>query len=94
MAGPEFISYGPNFKFFLPLKIEQKGITFVHDFGYSFPLYFFPPKKGWTRKGEWISKNRYITHVFVLDLPLMENQKFSGAYAQCPYAGHAFVSKQ
>ena len=27
------------------LKIEQKGMTFDYDFGYSFPLFLLPPKK-------------------------------------------------
>ena len=26
-------------------KIELKGMTKNHDFSYSLPLYFFPPKK-------------------------------------------------
>ena len=37
--------------------IEQKGITFDHDFGYSFSL-FFPPKKGGKKKRTINSKNR------------------------------------
>ena len=27
------------------LLIEQKGMTFDHEFGYSFPFFLFPPKK-------------------------------------------------
>ena len=47
---------------FLPryyyLQITQIGMTFDHDFGYSFPLFPFLPKKEERRKREWFSKNR------------------------------------
>ena len=33
-------------------RIEQKGMNFDHDFGYSFPLFSSLPKKGGRRKGE------------------------------------------
>jgi hypothetical protein len=32
--------------------IEQKGMTFDHDFYYSFPFFFFPLFLGGKRKGE------------------------------------------
>ena len=47
-------------------SIEQKGMTFDHDFGYSLPLFFFPPKKG-RRKGERIAKIVIESHALLLD---------------------------
>jgi hypothetical protein len=38
--------------------IEQKGMTFDHDFGYSFPLFLFPPKKRGKKKRRMYSTNR------------------------------------
>jgi hypothetical protein len=35
-----------------PESIEQKGITFDHNFGYSFPLFSSLLKKEGRRKGE------------------------------------------
>ena len=37
--------------------IEQKGMTFDHDFGYFSPLLFSLLAKEGRRKGEWISKS-------------------------------------
>ena len=37
----------------IPIKsIEQKGMAFDHNFGYSFPLFSFLLKKEGIRKGE------------------------------------------
>ena len=38
-------------------RAEIKGMTFDHDFGYSFTLLSFLLKKEGRRKGEWSSKN-------------------------------------
>ena len=38
--------------------IEQKGMTFNHDFGYSFLLFSSLLKIEERRREEWISKNR------------------------------------
>jgi hypothetical protein len=39
-------------------KTKVKGMTFDHDFGYSFPLFYSPLKKEGRRKEERIRKNR------------------------------------
>ena len=36
----------------LPKKIDQKGMNFDHDFGYSIPLFSSLLKKDERRKGE------------------------------------------
>ena len=44
-------------------------MTFDHDFGYSFPLFYSLLKKEGRRKGKWISKNtpnRGRMNIFVL----------------------------
>ena len=38
--------------------MEQKGMTFDHDFLVLHYPFLFPPKKRGKRKGEWSSKNR------------------------------------
>ena len=38
--------------------IEQKGVTFNHDFGHSFPLFSSLLKKSWKKKRRMCSKNR------------------------------------
>ena len=37
---------------------RAEGMTFDHDFGYSFPLFLFPPKKRGKKKRKMNSKNR------------------------------------
>ena len=44
-------------------RIEQKGMTFEHDFGYSFPLLSSLLKKGKKKKGEWIEKIVIKSHM-------------------------------
>ena len=39
------------------ITIEQKGMTFDQDFGYSFPIFSSLLKNEGKRKGEWSSKN-------------------------------------
>ena len=53
--------------------IEQKGMTFDHDFGYSLVLFSSFLKKGGRRKGELIAKNVIKSHAFLLDLDNYEN---------------------
>ena len=48
--------------------IEQKGMTFYHGFGYSFPLFFSLLKKEGRRKSRMNSKNLILSHAFLLDL--------------------------
>ena len=45
--------------------IEQKGMTFDHDFGYFFFSSFL--KKEERRKGEWLAKIVIKSHAFLLD---------------------------
>ena len=47
--------------------IEQKGMTFDHDFGYSFILFSSLLKKEERRKGEWTAKLVIKSHAFLLD---------------------------
>ena len=47
--------------------IELEGMTFDHDFGYSFPLFSCLLKKERYRKGEWIAKIGIKSHAFLLD---------------------------
>ena len=49
-------------------KIEQKGMTFDHDFSYSFPLFSFLLKKEGRRKKELLAKIMIKCHAFLLDL--------------------------
>ena len=48
--------------------IDQKGMTFDHDFGYSFPLFQSLLEKQGRRKGECILKIVIKNHAFLLDL--------------------------
>ena len=48
-------------------KIEQKGMTFDHVFGYSIPLFSSLLKKEGRRKGELIAKIVIKSHAFLLD---------------------------
>ena len=47
--------------------IEQKGMTFDHDFSSSFPPFLFPPTKEGRRKRERISIIVIKSHAFMLD---------------------------
>ena len=47
--------------------LEQNGMTFDPDFGYSFPLFSSILQKEWRRKGEWISDIVIKSHAFLLD---------------------------
>ena len=47
--------------------IEQKGMTFDHDFGYSLTLFASLQKKEGKGKGEWIAKIVIKSHAFLLD---------------------------
>ena len=49
------------------LKIEQKDMTFDHDFGYSFPLFSSLLKKGGEEKENEVAKIVIKSHVFLLD---------------------------
>ena len=52
-------------------KIEQKGMTFDHDFGYLFPLYsFLLTSKREEEKDNELSKIVIKGHAFLLDRPL------------------------
>ena len=53
--------------------IEQKGVTFDHDFGYSLVLFSPLLKKGEIRKGKLIAKIVIKSHAFLLDLDNYEN---------------------
>ena len=53
----------PNY-FLTFFWIEQKGMIFDHDFGYSFPLFSFTLKKEGRRKGEWIAKVMHFCLIF------------------------------
>ena len=48
-------------------KIEQKGMTFDHDFGYSFPLSFSLLKKEGREKKNEVAKIMIKSHAFLLD---------------------------
>ena len=45
---------------FSPLMIEQKGMTFDHNFGYSFPLFSSLLKKRGQKKRRMVSKNQEL----------------------------------
>ena len=45
-------------------KTKLKGMTFDHNFGYSFTLFSFLLKKEGRRKGEWIAKILIKSHAF------------------------------
>ena len=47
--------------------IDQKGMTFDHDFGCFFPLFSSLLKKEGRRKGEWIAKIVIESHAFLFD---------------------------
>ena len=47
--------------------IEQKGMTFDHDFGNSFTLFSSLLTKEGRRKGEWLAKIMIKSHAFLLD---------------------------
>ena len=47
--------------------IQQKGMTFDHDFGHSFPLFTSLIKKEGRIKGECIAKIVIKSHAFLLD---------------------------
>ena len=49
--------------------IEQKGMPFDQDFGYSLP-FSLPSKKRGKKKRRMNSKNRDQSHAFLLDLNL------------------------
>ena len=55
----------PDLCYRLPIPIEQKGMTFDHDFSYSFPLWSSLIKKG-RRNREWIAKIVIKSHAFLL----------------------------
>ena len=57
--------------------IEQKCMTFDHDFGYSFPLFSSLLKKEGRRKGEWIAKIVIKSNAFLLDQCVVKQIKFS-----------------
>ena len=42
----------------LKIWIEQKGMTFDHDFGYFFPFFFTPKKKREEEKENEVAKKR------------------------------------
>ena len=50
------------------LKIEQKGITFDHDFGYSIPLFSSLLKKREEEKENELAKIVIKSHALLLDL--------------------------
>ena len=56
----------PKLCYRLPFPIEQKGMTFEKNFGYSFPLWSSLIKMG-KRNGEWIAKIVIKSHAFLLD---------------------------
>ena len=47
--------------------IEQKSMTFDHNFGYSFPLLYFLLKKGEEEKENELAKIVIKGNVFLLD---------------------------
>ena len=47
--------------------IDQKGMNFDHDFGYSLPLFSSLLKKEGRRKGDLIAKIVIKSHAFLLD---------------------------
>ena len=49
------------------LKIEQKGLTFDHDFGYPFPLFSSLLKNREEEKENKVAKIVIKSHVFLLD---------------------------
>ena len=63
------LSY-PIFVLYFPMI--QKGMTFDHDSGYSFPLSSSLLKKEGRIKGEWTAKIVILSHAF-LDHLLSEN---------------------
>ena len=56
------------------LAIEQKGMTFGHDFDYSFPLFTYLLKKGGREKENEVAKVEIKSHAFLLDPFLAEMQ--------------------
>ena len=62
--------HSSNLQSAVHFKIEQKGMTFDHDYVYSFPLFSSPLKKEGRRKGERIAKIVIKSHAFLLDLIL------------------------
>ena len=51
----------------MQLLIEKKGMTFDHDFGYSFPLFYSPLKKVEEEKENELEKIVIKDHAFLLD---------------------------
>ena len=62
-----------SYELFKSCTIEQKGITFDHDFGYSFPTFSSLLKIEGRRKGLWIAKVVIKSHTFLLDLTWFES---------------------
>ena len=57
----------------MPLKwIEQKGVTFDHNFDYSLPLFFSFLKKDERIKGERIAKIVVKSHAFLLNIQIVK----------------------
>ena len=57
-----------------PLKIEQKGITFDHDFDYSFPLFSSLLKKSGKKKRRMNKQSRGKKACLSARSPLKENR--------------------
>ena len=47
--------------------IEQKGMTFDHNFGYSFPIFFYLLKQDEEEKENEFAKIVIKGHAFLLD---------------------------
>ena len=47
--------------------IELKGMTFIHDFGYSFPLFSSHLKNEGREIKNWVAKILIKSHAFLLD---------------------------
>ena len=60
----------------LDVKIDQKGMTFDHDFGYSLSLFSSLLKKEGRRKGGWIAKIVIKSDAF----PLNQTEKIHWIY--------------
>ena len=58
------MSYVPAF---MTQLIEQKGMTFDHDFGYFLPLFSSLLQKRGKKKRRMKSKNRVQSHAILLD---------------------------
>ena len=72
-------------------RIEQKGMTFDHDFCYSLPLFYSLLKKEGRRKKEWIAKIMIRCHAFLLNqIKEILQQSFNPLYkdftivVECP----------